>query len=161
MKLSNMQKIGVLVFFLSCFFLFYSYQNVKGPIKQSQAAEQSERAQLSKAINGDSMVKAHVIEGINMAGIAKDKVTEAAMVDNALPANQTATGYVSPPPTSFVQSITIRAIGVIIIKYTPAAGDGTIILTPTLMPEGSMLWNCNGGTLANKYRPASCLGGPM
>jgi type IV pilus assembly protein PilA len=79
------------------------------------------------------------------------------MTNNALPATQAATGYVSPAATDNVTSIAITAAtGVITITYTAAAGGGTILMTPTLQANGDVTWDCTLGTLLAKYRPASC-----
>ena len=105
----------------------------------------------------DYLVRARVTEGLNLSVAAKLAVTETIMTNNALPANQTATGYVSPQPTPNVASITIAdKTGEIIITYTPAAGEGTIIMTPTIQGNNEITWACTGGTLAAKYRPSSC-----
>ncbi|WP_026069610.1 pilin [Legionella tunisiensis] len=104
----------------------------------------------------DHMTKARVVEGLNLASTAKIAVAEIASSNHALPATQKETGYTSPAPTPNVKSITIGAHGVITITYTPKAGDGTILLVPTLQTNGELTWTCNTGTLAAKYRPASC-----
>lgn len=102
------------------------------------------------------IVRAKVVEGLNLASPAKVAVAEKAMLNHALPANQEATGYTSPEPTANVKSITVGDKGVITISYTPEAGDGTILLTPTLKANGQLSWTCTGGTLEEKYRPYGC-----
>ncbi|KTC81625.1 pilin [Legionella brunensis] len=102
------------------------------------------------------IVRAKVIEGLNLASPAKIAVTEAAMAKHTLPTSQEVTGYTSPPPTSNVKSITIGDKGVITITYTPEAGDGTLLLTPTMRTNGELTWTCTGGTLEEKYRPSGC-----
>ncbi|KTC99467.1 pilin [Legionella erythra] len=104
----------------------------------------------------DYTIRARVTEGLNLAASAKLAVSETAITNNALPATQAATGYVSPAATPNVTSIVIGAGGVITITYTAAAGGGTIIMTPTLQANGDVTWVCTGGTLLAKYRPASC-----
>ena len=105
----------------------------------------------------DYTIRARVTEGLNLASSAKLAVSETAITNNALPANQAATGYVSPTATPNVTSIAIAdATGAITITYTAAAGNGTIILNPTLQANGDVTWTCTGGTLQDKYRPASC-----
>jgi len=105
----------------------------------------------------DYTIRARVTEGLTMASSAKLAVTESTMANNALPATQVATGYVTPAATANVTSITITAAtGAIVITYTAAAGGGTIIMTPTLQASGVVTWVCTGGTLLAKYRPASC-----
>lgn len=104
----------------------------------------------------DYTIRARVSEGLQMASSAKLAVSETAITNNALPTTQAETGYESPAPTANVTGIAIGANGVITITYTPAAGDGTIIMTPTLQANGDVTWTCTGGTLLAKYRPASC-----
>lgn len=104
----------------------------------------------------DYTIRARVTEGLQMAASAKLAVSETAISNNALPATQAATGYVSPAATTNVTSIAVAAAGVITITYTAAAGGGTIVMTPTLQANGDVTWDCTGGTLLDKYRPASC-----
>ena len=104
----------------------------------------------------DYTIRARVTEGLNLGASAKLAVSETAITNNALPATQAATGYVSPAATPNVTSIAIGAAGVITITYTAAAGGGTLIMTPTLQANGDVTWVCTGGSLLAKYRPASC-----
>jgi len=104
----------------------------------------------------DYTIRARVTEGLNLASSAKLAVSETAISNNALPATQAATGYVSPAPTANVTSIAVGANGVTTITYTAAAGGGTLIMTPTLQANGDVTWDCTGGTLVDKYRPANC-----
>lgn len=105
----------------------------------------------------DYAVRARVTEGLTLAAGAKIAVSETAMSNNKLPANQAATGYESPAATANVASVVIGdGTGAITITYTPVAGDGTLVLTPTLQPHGEITWSCKAGTLATKYRPANC-----
>ncbi|SDW66001.1 pilin [Nitrosomonas communis] len=108
----------------------------------------------------DYTIRARVTEGLTMADSAKLAVSETAITNNALPANQAATGYVGPAATPNVASIAIGANGVTTVTYTAAAGNGSIILTPALQANGDVTWNCTGGTLDAKYRPASCRAAP-
>jgi type IV pilus assembly protein PilA len=106
----------------------------------------------------DYTIRARVTEGLQLADSAKLAVSETAITNNALPANQAATGYVSPAATTNVASITVNGAGngEITITYTAAAGGGTIVMAPTLQANGDVTWDCTGGTLLDKYRPASC-----
>ena len=105
----------------------------------------------------DYTVRARVTEGLNLASTAKLAVSETAMSKSALPTDQAETGYTSPAATANVASVVIGDKGVITITYTAHSGDGTLVLTPE-MPQagGEITWDCKGGTLAAKYRPANC-----
>ena len=101
----------------------------------------------------DYLVKARVTEGLNLAATAKLAVAESAMTNGSLTVNQ---DYKSPAPTANVQSIVIGPNGVININYTQLAGNGSILLVPTMAGAGELTWTCDTGTLPDKYRPASC-----
>ena len=106
----------------------------------------------------DYTIRARVTEGITMANVAKLAVSETALSNSAMPPTQADAGYTTPAATPNVNSITIAGdgSGEIIIDFTPAAGGGTIIMTPKLTPNEDVSWICTGGTLLPKYRPASC-----
>lgn len=100
--------------------------------------------------------RARVTEGLNLAAAAKTAVSETAFSNNALPADQAETGYVSPAATDNVAGIAIGANGVITITYTALIEGGTLVLQPTLQANGDVSWDCTGGTLRDVFRPASC-----
>jgi type IV pilus assembly protein PilA len=106
----------------------------------------------------DYVIRVRVSEGLALAASAQFAVAESTSMNNALPANQTETGYLAPASTNFIDSIVIADDGsaTITITYTAAAGGGTIILRPSLDASGVMTWNCQDGTLAQRYRPAIC-----
>ncbi len=104
----------------------------------------------------DYTVRARVIEGIEMASSAKLAVSETTLTNNALPTRQVDTGYQSPDPTNNVNNIAIGAQGVITITYAPLAGGGTLTFVPKFTSNGEITWDCTGGTVLPKHRPANC-----
>ena len=101
-------------------------------------------------------VRSRVVEGLSMASAAKLAVSETTQTNNALPVTQAETGYSTPAATTNVASIVIGNGGVITITYTATAGNGTIVLTPSLNPNGDITWDCTRGSLIAIYRPAIC-----
>jgi type IV pilus assembly protein PilA len=109
----------------------------------------------------DYVIRARVTEGLSLASGAKTTVSE-----NAATASALDLGYTAPTATTAVGSVAVNAAnGVITVTYTAAAGNGTMILTPTsngaalvsgTPPASSITWDCKGGTLVAKYRPANC-----
>ena len=120
----------------------------------------------------DYTVRARVTEGLVLASSAKLAVAE-----NASNGKGYASGWTAPAATTGVASLSIGAAdGVISIVYTAQAGGATsttndITLVPTtggnpftggtsaattVPAGGSIEWNCKGGGLAIKYRPAQC-----
>lgn len=100
--------------------------------------------------------RARVTEGFNLAAPAKVAVADVVNATSSLPTTQKDTMFTSPPSTVNVSSVVIGSDGLITITYTELAGGGTIILKPTLQSNGILSWDCTGGTLAAKYRPAIC-----
>jgi type IV pilus assembly protein PilA len=109
----------------------------------------------------DYTVRARVSEGLALAAGAKLAVAE-----NASNGRAFASGWSAPQETQGVSGLGIATNGVITISYKPAAGLGSITMTPTssgvalaegVVPTGgSISWSCTGGSLAAKYRPAQC-----
>jgi len=103
------------------------------------------------------VVRAHVLEGINLATAARLNVAEAMVALNTTTLDVKTIGFVSPEPTAYVQSVAIPdPNGAVVITFTPLAGNGTIIMQPLLENNGTINWDCKGGTLATKYRPSRC-----
>lgn len=106
----------------------------------------------------DYTIRSRVAEGLSLGSAAKLSVSETAIANNALPANQATTGYTSPNATKNVESVTIAGdgSGTITITTSAAAGGGSLTFTPTFVSGQPVTWDCSGGTLVDKYRPAEC-----
>lgn len=114
-------------------------------------------AAVSISLYQDLSIRARVAEGLGLASSAKIAVSEVVTVTGAYPPTQAETGYESPPATNNVSDISIGANGIIIVTFTPQAGNGTIILQPTIIGgSNGVSWDCTGGTLLDRYRPAIC-----
>ena len=107
----------------------------------------------------DYLVRARITEGLELASSAKLAIAETTQASNGLPATQADTGYTSPAASSNVASIGISDDGkaVITIKYTPAAKNVVLTLSPTLSGHGELTWVCAVTDAANdKYVPYEC-----
>ena len=112
----------------------------------------------------DYTKRAHVSEGITLAGSAKSAVTEYYVSQSDWPADNTTAGL--PTGTDItgnaVTSVTVSKTGtspsIITIVYNSKVEDTkTIVLTPTLgSNNGSIKWTCTAGTVNDKYKPANC-----
>lgn len=110
----------------------------------------------------DSSVRTRISEGLMLATAAKTAVAENA----ASGQSSLSTGWIAPGSTDNVSQIAVNPLnGVITITYGRIAGGGTIIMTPTANgtavvagrpPGAPLFWDCTGGTVAAKYRPANC-----
>jgi type IV pilus assembly protein PilA len=111
----------------------------------------------------DYTVRAKVTEGLSLAASAKTTVSENAANGSA----NLCAGFTAPTATAAVASVACDSNnGTITVTYTAAAGNGTITMVPTsggnalaagaVPAGGSISWNCTGGTLQARYRPAQC-----
>ncbi|CEG57519.1 pilin [Legionella fallonii] len=100
-------------------------------------------------------IRVRVSDGLDLASGAQLAVNEYTMINNQLPATAADTQYTSPAATPNVSSIVMGNLGVITVNYTASAGNGSIILVPTLQ-VGGLTWDCTRGTLPAQYRPPSC-----
>lgn len=107
----------------------------------------------------DYTKRSHVAEGMSLAGGAKASVTEYYANNGQWPTTNVLAGLASTITGNAVRSVLVGAAGAITITYnTKAQAGGTLIMTPT-NAAGSVKWSCTGassGSVASKYRPASC-----
>ncbi|SEI41159.1 type IV pilus assembly protein PilA [Allopseudospirillum japonicum] len=106
----------------------------------------------------DYTKRAHVVEGLQLAGSAKMAVTEYFSSEGVWPTDNGTAGL--PTATQIVgnavKSVGVGTNGAITVTFnTKVTDDATLILTPT-NGSGSLTWKCDGGTLEDKLRPANC-----
>jgi type IV pilus assembly protein PilA len=106
----------------------------------------------------DYTKRSHVTEGLSLAGGAKSAVTEYYSSNGVWPTTNAQAGLASSASITgnAVNSVAVSGSGTITVtfntKVTPAA---TVILKGT-DSTGSVTWDCKGGSLLAKYRPANC-----
>lgn len=107
--------------------------------------------------------RAHVTEGLNLAGGAKAGVADFYSTNNHYPTNNTSAGLDTATNIkgNAVTSVTV-ANGLITIAYNNKVGTGaatdTLLLSPTTS-SGSIQWKCKkstGSTLTDQLLPANC-----
>lgn len=107
----------------------------------------------------DYTVRAKVSEVILAGSSAKTAVAEAAQVSGSMPLSGSLS--VDAQSSTYVNTVaysqTDASVGVITVtaKGDPKIDTRTVVFTGTLQGNGQVLWTC-GGTIDNKYRPASC-----
>lgn len=111
----------------------------------------------------DYVVRARVSEALILASGAKTTVSE-----NAASGVSFASGYSPPAASSNVISVSIISAGVINVVTSQRAGNGQLLLTPTVSgsslvegtpPIGAVKWTCTLptlGGLSEKHAPAEC-----
>jgi type IV pilus assembly protein PilA len=106
----------------------------------------------------DYMIRARVMEGLQMSMPARMAINEAYMSQHEFPVSQQSANYESPEPSKNISNISIASgTGVITIAYTPQAGGGTLILTPSVKNDGQLAWDCQQGSLPDKFKPSICM----
>ena len=113
----------------------------------------------------DYTIRARVTEGVTAAGAFKSFVADYYISENTFPNSNAQAGAGTPTiyATTYIQSITVGAGGIVDVAFTAALGGtvsaGELIrFTPTVaIAGGAIQWQCTAGsTLASKYRPAIC-----
>ena len=101
-------------------------------------------------------VRSRVSEGLNMAGMAKTAVAETFQATTACPARNGAAGLSDTISSKYVQSLSITN-GIIGIGFSSSIGvpAATMTFSPSAA-SGTVDWDCTGGNLAPRYRPANC-----
>lgn len=102
--------------------------------------------------------RAHVAEGLTLAGGAKAAVTEYFTSKGTFPTSNLEAGVSTTIVGNAVSSVEIESLGTIRITYTNKIGPsgGDIILTPSTATDGTIAWSCTGGSVVTTLRPASC-----
>lgn len=105
----------------------------------------------------DYTVRAHVSEGLNLAGAAKSSVGEFYADKGTWPGSNASAGVAAATSITgnAVTSITVGANGVLSIAYNQSAKSGTCTLTPQ-DNGGSITWDCACTTLTTNQVPATC-----
>ncbi len=108
----------------------------------------------------DYTKRAHVTEGMGLAGAAKVGVAEYYSSEGILPGSNSIAGLTSASNITgnAVTSVGVGASGVITVTYNTKVDTGKIMkLTPDASSGGSIEWDCaTGSTVAAKYRPSRC-----
>lgn len=109
----------------------------------------------------DYVVRSRVSEAMVAASAAKILVAE-----NAANGAAFGLGFQAPTATANLTSVAIGAgDGTITLTTGTAAGNGTVTFAPTsgggplvagTPPSQNIVWDCSGGTLVARYRPAEC-----
>lgn len=110
----------------------------------------------------DYTVRAKVTEGLGMAAGMKSRIEETRIALGHFASTNASYGLAASSSITgndFI-SLEVATAGRVTITYSndSAIMNQTIVMTPTLGSGGSLRWNCTGGTVKDKYRPANCRG---
>jgi type IV pilus assembly protein PilA len=107
----------------------------------------------------DYTKRAHVSEGLTLAGGAKAGVSEFYASQGTWPTNNTDAGL--PANAGSISGNAVTSIGVngslITITYNTKVESGSTITMQGSIDGGSVKWDCTGGTLTtDKWKPTNC-----
>lgn len=105
----------------------------------------------------DYTKRSHVSEGLSLAAGARTAVTEYYSSNGEWPTNNAAAGIASAASITG-NAVTQVSVGtsVITVTFNTKVAPGATIELKGDASEGSVKWDCTGGTLDSKYRPANC-----
>lgn len=105
----------------------------------------------------DYTKRTHVTEGLALAAAAKTSVTEYFTSNAAWPSDNAAAGLATASSIrgQAVDSISVNA-SLITITYNAKVGAGETILIQGRSGSGALHWDCRGGSVEPRYRPANC-----
>ncbi|MCS3903882.1 type IV pilus assembly protein PilA [Methylohalomonas lacus] len=109
----------------------------------------------------DYTIRAQVTEGIGFAAAAKTSVSEFYVSQGEMPANISEAGF-DDVSTDVVRSLaygTSGSNGQITVTFEDLGGDmggGETMIYEGTGDTGGVSWDCTGGDLQAKYRPANC-----
>ena len=110
----------------------------------------------------DYTVRARVSEGLNLATTGKTQISETRLSTGSWPNNNAEAGMANTISSTYVDSLVVTPGGVLTITFDAGAGripelggNNDIVMTPTF-GNAAVLWECNGGTVEDKFRPARC-----
>lgn len=108
----------------------------------------------------DYTKRAHVSEGLSLAGAAKTGVSEYYGSQGSWPGSnaQAGIGASASINGNAVTSVAVGTNGTVLITYNTKVDSttgSTLLLTPS-DAGGSIKWLCNTGSVASKLRPSNC-----
>ena len=105
----------------------------------------------------DYTKRAHVSEGLTLAGGAKAAVTEYYSSNGTWPPNNTSAGVASAASIkgNAVRSVTVDT-SIITIVYNTKVTPGATVVLKAKNADGAITWTCNTGTVLDKYLPSNC-----
>ena len=105
----------------------------------------------------DYTKRTHVSEGMSLAGAAKAAVAEYYASQGVWPNNNGSAGLATAASIAG-NAVTSVSVGnrTITITYNARVSNGSTILMVATDASGSITWDCTGGDVQDKYRPANC-----
>ena len=114
----------------------------------------------------DYTVRSKITEGLNAVAAAKTAIADTWNSNGAFPSDNGTSGLAAPGDyiTNYVTSMTLAAGPAngtqVTVVFNAASlgltGAQTIFFNGSANAAGGVIWDCTGGTLLDKYKPANC-----
>ncbi|MDR6453095.1 pilin [Variovorax paradoxus] len=106
----------------------------------------------------DYTKRAHVSEGLNLAGAAKTAAAEFYATKGAWASTNASIGLATAASIkgNAVSSVSVNASQITITYTTAVTSGATLVLQGSASSAGAVTWTCVGGTVNAKYRPSIC-----
>jgi type IV pilus assembly protein PilA len=105
----------------------------------------------------DYTKRSHVSEGLNLAGAAKAAVAEYYASNGTWPSDNAAAGL---SPAASITGNAVNSVQVtnatVTVTYNAKVTSGQTLILHATDNAGSVDWDCTGGTVPDKWRPANC-----
>jgi len=104
----------------------------------------------------DYTARAKVSEAIGMAAAAKTAMSESRLSAGAFPTSNAAAGISATIQSQYVAGVAVNSTGIEVTLAGDNAFSGDTIIFTGTFNNGTVQWDCTGGDLEDKYRPANC-----
>jgi len=110
----------------------------------------------------DYLVRTQVTEGMSLASGAKAAVWDFVSNTGRLPTSNESAGLSKSTSITgdYVSSVDLAPAGKITVAFSGPRANSSIkastLVLSAITQAGSITWSCNGGTVSDKYLPATC-----
>jgi type IV pilus assembly protein PilA len=110
----------------------------------------------------DYLIRAQVTEGMSLASGAKAAEWDFVSNTGRLPTSNKSAGLAENTSItgSYVSSVDLAPAGKITVEFNAPKANSKIktsaLVLSAITQAGSIAWSCNGGTVLDKYLPATC-----
>jgi type IV pilus assembly protein PilA len=110
----------------------------------------------------DYLIRTQVTEGMSLASGAKAAVWDFVSNTGRLPTSNKSAGLATSTSITgdYVSSVDLAPAGKITVAFTAPRANSSIknstLVLSAITQAGSITWSCNGGTVSDKYLPATC-----
>jgi type IV pilus assembly protein PilA len=110
----------------------------------------------------DYLIRTQVTEGMSLGSGAKAAVWDFLSNTGRFPSRNQSAGLATSTSITgnYVSSVDLAPVGKITVAFKgPKANSSiknSILVLSAVTQAGSITWTCNGGTVADKYLPATC-----